>query len=160
MLPVLVMSALLIQDTSPAEKPGMIRVDAYHETPRDSTDSHIWSAFDARQSADGPMAGTWIVTSGDGRKLVGLELRVDATSRKLEGAWRSLTNDAGLTRSGFVSDLYLDGPSLEIDYGTGRVHTPNVLELRKDADGVWRGVLLDPAGHGTEVVMTHAVHSG
>jgi hypothetical protein len=138
----------------------MIKVDAYHEKAADRTGSNIWSAFNARQSESGPMEGTWVVVSDDGRKLVSLELRVDATSQKLEGAWRSLTNDVGLTRSGFVSDLFLDGPALEVNYSTGRTHTPNVLELRKGTDGDWHGVLLDPAGHRTEVTMSHAVHAG
>jgi hypothetical protein len=105
------------------------------------------------------MEGTWIVTGADGRKLVSFELRVDATSQKLDGAWRSLTNDVGLTRSGFLSDLFLDGPTLEIDYAAGRTQTPNVLELRKTMDGQWRGVLLDPAGHATDVVMSQSLHT-
>ena len=145
---------------APVSKPGMIKVDAYHETARDSTDSNIWSAFNARQTESGPMEGTWIVAAGDGRKLVSLELRVDATSQKLEGAWRSLANDVGLTRSGFVSDLFLDGATMEINYSTGPSHPPSVLELRKGSDGAWHGVLLDPAGHRTDVVMSHAVHTG
>jgi len=145
---------------SPPAKPGMIKVDAYHEKAGDRTDSNIWSAFNARQSESGPMEGTWIVTSAEGRKLVSLELRVDASSQRLEGAWRSLTNDVGLTRSGFVSDLFLDGPALEIDYSTGRAHTPNVLELRKGTDGAWHGALFDPAGHRTDVTMSHSVHAG
>jgi len=144
----------------PPSKPGMIKVDAYHERAGDRTDSNIWSAFNARQSESGPMEGTWVVASDDGRKLVSLELRVDATSQRLEGAWRSLTNDVGLTRSGFVSDLFLDGPALEVNYSTGRNRTPSVLELRKGTDGNWHGVLLDPAGHKTEVTMSHAVHTG
>ncbi len=143
-----------------AAKTSMIKVDAYHETARDSTDSNIWSAFNARQNESGPMEGTWIVAASDGRKLVSLELRNDTTDRKLEGAWRSLTGDTGLTGAGFISDLFLDGPSLEINYGTGPAHTPSVIELRKDADGLWRGVLLDPAGHKTDVVMSQAAHSG
>jgi len=143
-----------------AAKPSMIKVDAYHETARDSTDSDIWSAFNARQNESGPMEGTWIVASSDGRKLVSLELRNDTTDRKLEGAWRSLTADTGLTGAGFVSDLFLDGPSLEINYATGPAHTPSIIELRKDADGLWRGVLLDPAGHKTDVVMSQAARSG
>jgi hypothetical protein len=143
-----------------AAKTSMIKVDAYHETARDSTDSNIWSAFNARQNESGPMEGTWVVAASDGRKLVSLELRNDTTDRKLEGAWRSLTGDTGLTGAGFVSDLFLDGPSLEIDYGIGPAHTPSVIELRRDADGLWRGVLLDPAGHKTEVVMSQAGHAG
>ncbi len=145
---------------APVTKPGMIKVDAYHEKAGDRTDSNIWSAFNARQNESGPMEGTWVVASDDGHKLVSLELRVDATSQRLEGAWRSLTNDVGLTRSGFVSDLFLDGPALEVNYSTGRTHTPNVLELRKGADGDWHGVLLDPAGHRTDVTMSHSVHAG
>ena len=144
----------------PPARPSMIKVDAYHEKAGDRTDSNIWSAFNARQSESGPMAGTWVVTSAEGRKLVSFELRDDGADHKLEGAWRSLTSDVGLTGSGFVSDLYLDGPALEINYATGRAHAPNVLELRKGADGDWRGVLLDPAGHRTEVTMSHAVHTG
>ncbi len=143
-----------------AAKTSMIKVDAYHEAAGDRTDSGIWSAFNAKQSESGPMEGTWIVAASDGRKLVSLELRNDTTDRKLEGAWRSLTGDTGLTGAGFVSDLFLDGPSLEINYGTGPAHTPSIIELRKDADGLWRGVLLDPAGHKTDVVMSQAAHSG
>jgi len=148
-----------VTPSAPA-KPTMVKVDAYHETSGDRTDSGIWSAFNAKQSQSGPMEGTWIVTSADGRKLVSLELRSDASTQKLEGAWRALTGDTGLTGAGFVSDLFLDGPSLEINYATGRTQTPNVLELRKTADGQWQGFLLDPAGHKTDVTMSQAVHAG
>jgi len=144
----------------PAVKTTMVKVDAYHETPRDSTDSNIWSAFAARQNESGPMEGTWIVAANDGRKLVSLELRSDTSTQRLEGAWRSLTKDTGLTGAGFVSDLFLDGPSLEINYAAGRTQTPNVLELRKTADGQWQGFLLDPAGHKTDVTMSQALHAG
>ncbi len=147
--------------TPPAPaKPTMVKVDAYHESSGDRTDSGIWSAFNAKQSQSGPMEGTWIVTAADGRKLVSFELRVDATSQRLDGAWRSLTNDVGLTRSGFLSDLFLDGPSLEIDYAAGRTQTLNVLELRQTTGGQWQGILLDPAGHATDVVMSQSVHAG
>lgn len=141
-------------------KPGMIKVDAYHEKAGDRTDSNIWSAFNAKQSESGGMEGTWVVTSADGRKLVSFELRADAPDHHLEGAWRSLTNDVGLTRSGFISDLFLDGPALEINYARSKTATPTVLELRKAQDGQWRGVLLDAAGHKTPVVMSQAVHAG
>ena len=144
----------------PAAKTTMVKVDAYHETPRDSTDSNIWSAFAARQNESGPMEGTWIVASNDGRKLVSLELRSDTSPQRLEGAWRSLTKDTGLTGAGFISDLFLDGPDLEINYAAGRTQTPNVLELRKTADGQWQGFLLDPAGHKTDVTMSQALHAG
>ena len=144
----------------PPAKPGMIKVDAYHEKAGDRTDSSIWSAFNAKQSESGPMEGTWVVTSAEGRKLVSFELRADAPDRHLEGAWRSLTNDVGLTRSGFISDLFLDGPALEIDYARSKTATPTVLELRKGTDGAWHGVLLDAAGHRTDVVMSQAVHAG
>ena len=156
-----VVAASVVQAAPPpAAKPGMIKVDAYHEKAGDRTDSNIWSAFAARQSESGPMEGTWVVVSADGKKLVSLELRVDAASQKLEGAWRSLTNDVGLTRSGFLSDLFLDGPALEINYARSKTATPNVLELRKGTDGAWHGVLLDAAGHKTDVVMSQAVHAG
>ena len=141
-------------------KPSMIKVDAYHESAGDRTDSGIWSAFNAKQSQSGPMEGTWIVASSDGRKLVSLELRSDASTQRLEGAWRSLTKDTGLTGAGFVSDLFLDGPDMEINYAAGRTQTPNVLELRKMADGQWRGFLLDPTGRKTDVTMSQAVHAG
>ncbi len=144
---------------APSAKPGMIKVDAYHEKAGDRTDSNIWSAFNAKQSESGGMEGTWVVTSADGRKLVSFELRADAPDHHLEGAWRSLTNDVGLTRSGFISDLFLDGPALEINYARSKTATPTVLELRKSEDGQWRGVLLDAAGHKTAVVMSHSVHA-
>lgn len=144
----------------PPTKPGMIKVDAYHEKAGDRTDSSIWSAFNAKQSESGPMEGTWIVTSADGRKLVSFELRADAPDRHLEGAWRSLTNDVGLTRSGFISDLFLDGPALEINYARSKTAAPTVLELRKEQDGQWRGALFDAAGHKTPVVMSQSMHAG
>lgn len=169
MLPALILSAALFaQDASPPQnpapsQPAAVGVDAYrgnYEGPKSDQearyDSSIWSAYANKESEMGSLEGSWIVTDGEGHKLVGLELRNDhQTSGQLEGAWRSLQMGFGLNRSGFISNVSLTGRDLEINYGPNRQRSPTILQLHRDGNG-WRGNLLDVKGQKTPIVMTKA----
>lgn len=176
MLPALILTAaLLAQDASaaqdaappqsqPQSQSGGVGVDAYrgnYEGPKSEQearyDSSIWSAYANKESEMGSLEGSWVVTDGDGHKLVGLELRTDhQLSGQLEGAWRSLQIGFGLNRSGFISNVSLTGHDLEINYGPSRQRSPTILQLHRDAAGAWRGNLLDVKGQKTPIVMTKA----
>ncbi len=138
-----------------------VSVDAYqrnYEGPKTdrelSFDSGIWQAYASKESQIGNLEGSWVVATADGRKLVGLELRSDhLVSGKMEGAWRSMLAGFGLNNSGFVSDVNLTGRDLEIDYFAGSARSPTILNLHKDTDGRWRGMMLDVMGHKTAVVL-------
>ncbi len=147
---------------SPPPQTPPVSVDAYHgnyEAPKTGQelnyDSGIWSAYNAKENQVGNLEGSWVVTTADGRKLVGLELRSNnLVSGRLEGAWRSLLAGFGVNNSGFVSDVDLTGRDLEINYFAGKARSPTILMMHKDGDGLWRGNLLDTTGHKTAIVMS------
>ncbi|WP_443748830.1 hypothetical protein [Asticcacaulis solisilvae] len=162
-------TALLVQDASQSpdaagSRPAAVGVDAYrgnYEGPKSEQearyDSSIWSAYANKESEMGGLEGSWVVSDGDGHKLVGLELRSDhQISGQLEGAWRAMQAGYGLNTSGFISNLSLTGRDLEINYMPGRQRSPNILQVHRDASGAWRGNLLNVQGEKTPIVMTKA----
>lgn len=174
-------AALLGQDVAAPQSPGQasptqtppaqtppVSVDAYHgnyEAPQSgsemSYDSGIWSAYNAKENQVGNLEGSWVVSTPDGRKLVGLELRSNnLVSGRLEGAWRSMLAGFGVNNSGFVSDMTLTGRDLEINYFAGKARSPTILQLHKDNDGQWRGNMLDTTGHKTAIVMSNVRAGG
>ncbi len=167
MLPALILTAALLapaQDAPAAPQSGSaVSVDAYHrdyEGPQSDAEmrynSNILSAYTSKEGQMG-LEGSWLVATSDGRKLVGLELRSDGSANgRLDGAWRSMLAGFGMNDSGFVSNIALTGRELEINYFPGRAHSPNILQVHRDADGNWRGSLLDPLGHRTAIVMSRA----
>jgi hypothetical protein len=155
-------AALLAQDGAPQNDTGAVRVESYsrnYEGPKTDAearyDSNILSAYSSKV---GQMEGSWEVSSADGRKLIGLELRNEGGARgRLEGAWRSMTAGFGLNETGFVSDISLVGNDMEVNYFQGRARSPTILHLRKETEGRWRGTLMDVAGRKVPVVMARAV---
>ena len=162
MLSVLLMgAALLAQDGVSQNESGAVRVEAYsrdYEGPQSDAearyDSNILSAYSSKL---GQMEGSWEVSSADGRKLIGLELRNEGGVRgSLEGAWRSMTAGLGLNETGFVADISLVGNEMEVNYFQGRARSPTILHLRKETDGRWRGTMMDVAGRKVPVIMARA----
>ncbi len=176
MLPALILTAALLapaaQDATVAPAASAqssataVGVNAYHrdyEGPQTDSEmrynSNIMSAFSSKEGQMG-LEGSWLVATSDGRKLVGLELRTDGSAGgRLDGAWRSMLAGFGMNDSGFVSNIALTGRELEINYFPGKAHSPNILQVHRDADGSWRGSLLDPLGHRTAIVMSRALAS-
>lgn len=159
----LMAAALLAQDGAPqTTESGAVRVEEYsrdYEGPKSDAearyDSTILSAYSSKV---GQMEGSWEVSSADGRKLVGLELRNEGGARgRLEGAWRSMVAGLGLNETGFVSDISLVGNDMEVNYFQGRARSPTILHLRKETEGRWRGTLMDVAGRKVPIVMARAV---
>ncbi len=153
MLSFLIMSAaLLAQDTATS---AAVTVDAYHrnyEAPKNDSEARYDSRLaQAMTAKEGQMEGSWLVSAGDGRKLISLELR--GATGSLEGAWRSAQASYGLNGSGFVSDVSQTGREMEIDYFVGTSRSPTILHLHRDNDGQWRGVLMNVAGERTPVVL-------
>lgn len=166
MFSVLMMSAALMAQSAAAQtieplNGSAVSVEAYsrdYEGPKSDAearyDSNLWSAYLAKV---GQLEGSWEVSTADGRKLVGLELRSESNARgRLEGAWRSMLAGFGLNESGLVSDISLVGNEMEVNYFQGRSRSPTILHLRKDADNRWRGTMMDVLGRKTPVVMARA----
>ncbi len=159
----LMAAALLAQDGAPqTSEAGAVSVEDYsrdYEGPKSDAevryDSTILSAYSSKV---GQMEGSWEVSSADGRKLVGLELRNEGGVRgRLDGAWRSMVAGLGLNETGFVSDISLVGNDLEVNYFQGRAKSPTILHLRKESESRWRGTMMDVAGRKVPVVMSRAV---
>lgn len=162
-------SALTAQDGEAASSSQTaVSVDAYRRdyegAKTDSEarfDSGIWSAYNARENQTDSMEGSWVVADGGGRRILGLELRSDGgMAGRLEGAWRSLLANFGMNASGFVSDVELTGRDIEINYFPGSAHSPNILSLHKDADGQWRGKMMDPQGQKTAITLARVDPDG
>ncbi len=163
MLTALILASALASQDQPAaaatSAQTAVSVDAYHRdyegAKTDSEqrfDSGIWSAYNARENQTGPMEGSWVISDGSGQKLVGLELRND--DGRLDGAWRSMQAGYGMNASGFVSDIELTGRDMEVNYFAGNQRSPTIVRLHKDADGQWRGSLMDIAGNKTPVMFS------
>jgi len=148
-------------DTAPLTG-AAVSVDAYrrdYEGPKDarelSYDSGLLSAYRSKENQIGNMEGSWVVAAANGRKLVGLELRSEnAVSGRIEGAWRSLLAGFGMNHSGFVSDINMTGPDMEVTYYAGGARSPTILHLTRGGDAQWRGYMLEPDGEKTPVTMT------
>ncbi len=174
MLPALILTAALVaQDAAPATQSAgqtstfAVGVDSYHrnyegpQTDQEARyDSGILSAYSSKEGQMGGLEGSWVVATADGRNLVGLELRSNNAGGQLDGAWRSMLTGYGMNNSGFVSNIALTGRDLEINYMPGRQRSPNILQVHKDADGYWRGSLLDVQGHKTAIVMSRLASGG
>ncbi len=171
MLHALILASALATQDAPASTPASsaptqaVNVDDYKrnyegaETDSEARfDSGIWSAYNARENAAGPMEGSWVVADDTGHQLVGFELRSD--NGGLDGAWRSLSASAGLNGSGFVSDIELIGRDMEVNYFADGQRSPTIIRLHRDNSGQWRGSLMDVAGGKTPVVMSRMASGG
>ena len=167
MLPALILASALAAQDAPAASASAqaVSVDDYRRNyegaKTDSEqrfDSGIWSAYNARENAAGPMEGSWVVADTSGHQLVGLELRND--NGGLDGAWRSLSATPGLNGSGFVSDIELTGRDMEVNYFAGGARSPTIVRLHRDGGGQWSGSLMDTAGNKTPVILTRMASGG
>jgi hypothetical protein len=153
--------AAAAMDTAPLSG-AAVSVDAYrrnYEGPKDyremSYDSGLLSAYVSKENQIGNMEGSWVVASGTGQKLLGLELRSEnAVSGRMEGAWRSMLAGFGMNNSGFVSDINMTGRDMEVTYYAGGARSPTILHLTRGGDALWRGYMLDPKGDKTTVTMS------
>jgi len=142
--------------TVPAVPQGAVTVDLYgrdyegeKSTSESQYDTRVQTGLASRAARSGTLEGGWVVTDVTGQGLVALQLRGGA---KVEGAWRSLENTNAYNRSGLIERIVSGDNSLRIDYaGGGKTYQ---LDLQKESDRRWQGVLSDSTGGKTPVTMT------
>lgn len=142
--------------TTPSVPEGAVTVDVYsrdYEGEKSASehqyDNRVLSGHVSRNARAGALEGGWVVTNATGQGLVALQLRGGASP---EGAWRSLENTAAYNRSGLVERIVTGTDTLRIDYkGAGKTYQ---LDLQKETDRRWKGILTDSSGGRTAVTMT------
>lgn len=108
-------------------------------------ESRIRGSAAASQGLQGPLDGGWTIRTETGAPVLSLQL-VDRGQGygQLEGAWRSL--DAPVSRVGLIDSLDRQPAILTIRITRAPGKATTVLSLTPNADGTWRGDLMDDAG--------------
>jgi hypothetical protein len=103
-------------------------------------ESRLRSSFASAQGFQGPLDGSWTLsTTGDG-DLYALELR-DKARGEVEGAWRDLRRRGALGGSGFVDDIQRIGGGLTLRFTPGTGAPSAVATLQGGYGGLWTGEL-------------------
>ena len=97
----------------------------------------------AAQNLQGPLDGSWRVTSADGAQLLALQIvdKVGGAS-ELEGAWRDVRRPGSVGSTGLIDDLRQDGDQIIARFSP-RGGESAVLTLRRVGYEVWSGELYE-----------------
>lgn len=115
---------------SPSASPSAASTGAY--------DTRVRQSYAAAESFRGRLDGAWTL-SARGGDLMRFQL-TDKGDGRVEGAWRDLRRPGALDASGFVDDVTLAGPKLDLKFkpqGQSDIH----IDLQAAADGGWAGKL-------------------
>ena len=109
----------------------------------DQLDNRIRGASAAAQSRQGPMDGTWSLQGENGEPLYTF-LLVDSARppATLEGAWRDLKRDEGLSGTGLIADIRRTDTLLQASFYPKGGQETAALNLIQGGDGDWAGQLV------------------
>ena len=105
-------------------------------------DARVGSSFNAAESFQGPLDGSWTLVSASGQPIYAFQL-VDKPGGHdpLEGVWRDLRHPATPGDIGFVDSLVRTPDGLEITLNA-RLGAPMVsITLHAAPDGAWSGTM-------------------
>jgi len=105
-------------------------------------DARVAGSFNAAQSYQGPMDGSWTLVSTSGQALLAFEL-VDKPggAGPLEGVWRDLRHPPVPGDIGFVDSLVRGPGSLTITLNAAPGEAAKTVTLHADPTGGWSGTL-------------------
>jgi hypothetical protein len=98
-------------------------------------DTRITESARAAQSLQGPLDGSWLLTTADGRALYALELVDPVAGGRLEGVWRDLRRAAPPGDTGVIERLERAPRRLIVSFGA-----PPITFVLKARAGGWSGV--------------------
>ncbi|HZZ88197.1 MAG TPA: hypothetical protein VFE13_07655 [Caulobacteraceae bacterium] len=110
--------------------------------PYNPVDARVGASFNAAESLQGPLDGSWTLVSDAGQPIFAFQL-VDRPGGQdpVEGVWRDLRRPATPGDIGFVDSFVRapDGLSIQLNATRG---TPAVtITLRTDPTGAWAGTM-------------------
>ena len=110
--------------------------------PGNPVDARVGGSFNAAESYQGPLDGSWTLVSASGQALLAFQL-VDRPGGQspLEGVWRDLRHPSVPGDIGFIDGLVRGPGSLSITL-TATPGTPAAtITLHTDPAGGWSGVM-------------------
>jgi len=105
-------------------------------------DERVGDSFNAAQSYQGPLDGSWTLVSASGQPLLAFEL-VDKPGGQgpVEGVWRDLRRPQSPGDIGFVDDLIRGPTTLSITLNATPDAAAMSISLHTDPTGAWSGVM-------------------
>jgi len=105
-------------------------------------DERVGSSFNAAESYQGPLDGSWTLVSSSGQALLAFEL-VDKPGGQspLEGVWRDLRRPATPGDIGFVDALIRGPGALSITLNPTAGSAAVTISLHTDPTGAWSGTM-------------------
>jgi hypothetical protein len=127
-------SALLIALLAPTP--------ALAQQPGNPIDARVGGSFNAAESYQGPLDGSWTLVSTSGQPLLAFQV-VDRPGgqAQLEGVWRDLRRPVIPGDIGFIDDLQRGPGSLTITLRAAPDAPPLSVTLHADPTGAWSGTL-------------------
>jgi hypothetical protein len=116
--------------------------DAWAQESGNPIDERVGGSFNAAESYQGPLDGSWTLVSATGQALLAFQL-VDRPGGDgpLEGVWRDLRHPIVPGDIGFVDGLVRGPGTLSITLNP-RPGTPAVtISLHTDPTGAWTGTM-------------------
>ena len=105
-------------------------------------DARVAGSFNAAQSYQGPLDGSWTLVSATGQALLAFEL-VDKPggTGPLEGVWRDLRHPTLPGDIGFIDGLARGPGTLSITLNATPGSPAMSISLHTDPTGAWSGVM-------------------
>jgi len=112
-------------------------------TPQDEAfDQQVRQSYSAADQKQGPLEGTWRLTTADGKPLFSFQL-ADLPKGGVEGAWRDLRRPSALGGSGFIAEIYRDEDGLRMSFYERDGEGATEIVLSPSGPNEWSGNLWD-----------------
>ena len=115
---------------------------ALAQEPGNPVDARVGGSFNAAESYQGPLDGSWTLVSASGQALLAFQL-VDRPGGQapLEGVWRDLRHAVVPGDIGFIDGLVRAPGSLSITLNATQTSPAMTVTLHADPNGGWSGTM-------------------
>ena len=115
---------------------------ALAQEPGNPVDARVGGSFNAAESYQGPLDGSWTLVSASGQALLAFQL-VDRPGGQapLEGVWRDLRHPVVPGDIGFIDGLVRAPGSLSITLNATQTSPAMTVTLHADPNGGWSGTM-------------------
>ena len=122
--------------------PGLLSAAAAAQESGNPIDGRVGGSFNAAESYQGPLDGSWTLVSASGQALLAFQL-VDRPGGQapLEGVWRDLRHPVVPGDIGFIDGLSRGPGSLSITLNPTAGAAAVNITLHADPTGAWTGTM-------------------